>query len=94
MAATSSRKTSISGWSSMRAVMALANASRSTASASPAGTANSRAVGITSEPSRSISHFSCPDGVVGSIDLNELEQTSSASQPVLWAGVLRLGRIS
>ena len=35
-----------------------------------------------------------PLAEVVSVDLNELEQTSSAGFPLLWAGVSRFGRIS
>src|SRR5262249_49538126 len=48
-----------------------------------------------SEPSRRISACSRPTALVApSSERNELEQTSSASPPVLWAGVMRAGRIS
>ena len=65
-----------------------------TARADPAATRVARADSITTEPRRSISRFRRPGAVSGSSDRRELLQTSSASDPVAWAGVVRIGRIS
>src|SRR5262249_36757596 len=68
---------------------------RSRATAPPAGTWLASPARITSEPSRRISSCRRPTALCSrSSERNEFEHTSSASPPVLWAAVVRLGRIS
>ena len=68
----------ISGWERICSVTKSENASRSTASAPPAGTEVFRAQGINSDPMRSISAFNNPAADARRSAFNELEQTSSA----------------
>src|SRR5262245_28746820 len=91
---TSARTTSTSAREAIAPVTSRANASRSTASAAPAGTRVRRAHATISESSRAISALRSPWGVDSSSDLRLLEQTSSARSPVRWTGVPRTGRIS
>ena len=67
---------------------AFENASLSTASALPDGTAHSLAIFSNLQPSKSSSSFKSPDAVHGSHDLSELEHTSSARSSVLCAPVV------
>ena len=70
-------------------------ASRSTASAPPAGSLCRSAACMMSEPARRISSWSRPTALAsGSSERKEFEQTSSAQPPVLCASVKRAGRIS
>ena len=70
-------------------------ASRSTASAPPAGSLWCSATCMMSEPARRISSWSRPTAFVSkSSERKEFEQTSSAQPPVLCASVSRPGRIS
>jgi len=75
-------------------VTASANRRLSTAKAPPAGTRDRAAASSVNEPRRRISSFNSAGAVPSSADLNELLQTSSASAPVLWAGVDVAGLIS
>ena len=94
MSVTSRRTISMSGSASIRAVTSAENASRSTASAPPAGTACARATSKTDDPSASSSAFNMPAALSGFMLFNEFEQTSSAQFPVLCTSVWRSGRIS
>ena len=91
---TSSRMSCTRGCCSSARVIASEKASRSTESAPPEGTACASPAEMTSEPRRRISSFSIPAALNGWFDLSEFEQTSSARRSVLWAGVMRTGRIS
>jgi hypothetical protein len=90
----SSRTTSIRGCASMISLIRRANSCRSTTSAVPPGTRASSATRSSSEPSARISVFSNPCALVGSTDLNEFVQTTSARRSVWCASVPRTGRIS
>ena len=59
-----------------------ANVARSTASACPAGTAQSRAISSSNDPARRISSFSSQGAVFSLSDFREFEQTSSAKSAV------------
>ena len=65
----------MSGSRSMASVTARANASLSTASACPAGTAVWRAISISSDPARRISSLSSHGALFSESDLSEFEQT-------------------
>ena len=94
-AGTASRRISTSGSASSAAWTASAKPSRSTASAPPAGSLCASPAPRIREPQRRISSCSSPTALwSGSSERNELEQTSSASVPVLCASVSRTGRIS
>jgi len=84
----------MSGCEAIRSVTSWANASRSTASDEPAGTAVRAAQSRSSEPRPRNSAFSSPGALCGRSEPSELLHTSSASQGVSWAGVGVLGRIS
>ena len=91
----SSRRISISGSASIAAVTLAAKTSRSTASASPAGTCAASAARITREPAARISQCSRPTALASeSSERKEFEQTSSARLSVWWAAVPETGRIS
>ena len=94
-AATSSRRTSISGSVRIAAVTPAAKALRSTASADPAGTRAASASRRISEPSDRISAWISPTALwSGSSERKLFEQTSSASAS-LWCASVRCGpRIS
>ena len=70
------------------------NASRSTASAPPAGTRAHWAQLRISESSRAISALSRPEALVRCSALSELEQTSSEKLSSVWAGECFFGFIS
>ena len=74
---TSPGTTSMSDSRAMASVMNRANRSRSTASASPAGTRVSSAATSTAEPRRRISSLRRPTAFSGLLERSELEQTSS-----------------
>ena len=77
------------------AVTASENATRSTASAPPAGSLWASAMRMISEPQRRISSCSNPTALCSwSSERKELEHTSSAKPPVRWASVSFCGRIS
>src|SRR5262245_29866197 len=82
------------GCDSTASVMRRAKATRSTASARPAGTAHSSAASMTSEPSRRISSLSSPAAFESPAARSEFEQTSSAKSRERWAGEKRSGFIS
>ena len=87
-AGTASRRISTSGSASSAAWTAAAKPSRSTASAPPAGSLWASPARMISEPQRRISSCSSPTALwSASSERNELEQTSSASVPVLCASV-------
>ena len=93
--ATSAREMVISGCASRRRVTSAEKASRSTASAPPAGSLVLSPAAMMTELARRISSCSRPTAFVShSSERNELEQTSSARPSVLWASVMRWGRIS
>ena len=94
ISSSSSRMISTSGSSSRARVISPAKRSRSTASASPAGTAVRSAERMMSESSRRSSSFRTPCARWGLLLLSELLQTSSARRPVLCAGGIFSGRIS
>lgn len=79
IASTRSRRTVMSGCASIRAVTAPENASRSTASAPPAGTSQAKAAGTHTLPSRRISSLSSPAALSSRLAFRELEHTSSAN---------------
>ena len=95
-----SRLLTSSRWSVMFADSAILRStdslkmSRLTVSESPAGTAASRAHSSKKLPSIVSSCFKSPCALVTPKALKLLEQTSCAKCPSLWAGVMRLGRIS
>lgn len=82
--------------SARRAAVTLAeNASRSTASAPPAGSLWRSAIAMTSPPAARISQCSSPTALFTSSSERKLfEQTISAQSPVRWAKVATAGRIS
>ena len=92
---TTPRSMVISGSARIVVSTAALNASRSTASAPPAGTRLASPDDRISEPQRRISSCSRPTALFSmSSERNELEQTSSARPSVWWASVMRTGRIS
>ena len=88
---TSPEATRRRGCSRTRAVRPELNFTRSTASASPAGTRARSACASTGDPRRRSSSWSSPMALCGLSDRIELEQTSSASPSSLWAGERRCG---
>ncbi len=93
--AISPRSIVTSGWLASRWVTSAEKASRSTASAPPAGSLCLSPADRMSEPARRISSCSRPTAFVShSSERNEFEHTSSARPSVLWASVERTGRIS
>jgi len=92
--ATSSRTTVMSGCDATASVTARENASRSTASAAPAGTRVASAARMINESSRRISSFRTPTALSSLSLRKELLQTSSARPSVLCTAVARAGRIS
>ena len=83
MSVTSSLKILMLGWPSNSRVICWANCSRSTARAEPAGTRACSAARMIKDPNRRISSFKMPGALRISEEPSELEQTSSASRPVL-----------
>ncbi len=83
---TSSYAKSTSGCACTRAVSPPLNFTRSTASASPAGTRALSASQRTGERSRRSSSWRSPMALCGLSDRSEFEHTSSASPSSLWAG--------
>ena len=93
--ATSLRSMATRGCASSCRVTSSEKPSRSTASAPPAGSLWRSPAAMMSEPARRISSCSRPTALVAaSSERKLLEQTSSASPPVLCASVRRCGRIS
>ena len=93
--ATSARAIETSGCASRRAVTSSEKATRSTASAPPAGSLCLSAADMISELQRRISSCSRPTALFSqSSERNEFEQTSSARPEVECASVPRTGRIS
>ena len=86
MPVTSSRTIVIAGWPPTAEVMALANASRSTANAAPAGTRVASAQRMTMEPSRRISSLRTPTALSNLSPRKELLQTSSARRSAAMHG--------
>src|SRR5262249_13944880 len=83
------------GGSRAARVMGGERPSRSPAGPPPAGTWLASAARMISEPSRRISSCKSPTALCSlSSERNEFEQTSSASAALLWAAVVRNGRIS
>ncbi len=75
-------------------VIYLANKSRSTDKAFPAGTSDSVAASIIIEDMFFISSFKRPQQFVNCLDFNELEQTSSPNNEVTWAPSSNEGLLS
>src|SRR5471032_707207 len=93
--ATSSRRSSTSGWASNASCTAAEKPCRSTASAPPAGSLWASAAFMISEPARRISSWITPTALLAaSSERKELEHTSSARFSVRCASVPRTGRIS
>src|SRR5688572_5011913 len=82
------------GCSARRAVTSRPKPTRSTASASPAGTRWRSAQAMTSDPARRSSALRSPAGAVGSSERSEFEHTSSHRSGVRCAGDIAAGFIS
>src|SRR5712691_11799710 len=90
-AVASSLRSSMPGCSAMRRVSASLKATRSTASASPAGTRARSASSRTADPRRRSSSWRSPMAFSGLSERSEFEHTSSASASDLCAGERRTG---
>ena len=78
----------------MASVMQRENATRSTASARPAGTAVASATDTTSDDIRRISSLRRPTALASVFARSELLHTSSAKSGDVWAGDIRTGFMS
>jgi hypothetical protein len=91
---TSSLKIVIYGSSESFLVMYSAKRVQSTARAEPAGTVVASAASMIRDPAMESSFFRSPGALWGSLDLRELEQTSSPRLDEVCASVIFSGRIS